>query len=564
MTMATPAKRPRGRPRKAPPGQPVTAPISAMTRTCDYRFPDPPMVAGFDSTRNADGCHWDSAAAERAVRFFPACLTLPDGPGAGCPYHLPEWQAQATALAFGWKRADGARRFREMMVLVPRKNAKTTWLAGLAAYLFLADGERGPQVAVGALDRNQAGILWKIARNMLAPGPLWSKIKEYRNGRMLLPGDPAALFWPVSCEAQNQHGLNLHGAFLDELHTQPNRELYEALTSSMGARRQPLRVLITTADYARESLCNEKVAYARSVRDGLVVDPTFLPILYEATAEEDWHDPAVWRRVNPNYGISLVPGFLEAAHQEAVNQPSQENTFRRLHLNQQTDQDKRWLQMHHWTACQRAVPDAELAGRPCYGGLDLAQTMDISSLVLYWPHCHALRSWFWLPAETIAARPEYRDWHRRGFLCQTPGNVTDFSFIEHQILALSKTHAIKSIAYDRWGAMDMTVRLRETHGVNMLECGQGFASLSTPAKLFERLLISRQLQVTENAVLSWMAGNAAVQADAAGNIKPVKPKGAAKVDGIVAAVMALGAANAAPQAKASPYSTRGILVLGGP
>ena len=544
--MTTTAKPKRGRPPKVPP-------VPPGDRVSAYRFPAPPVVAGYDSTRDAGDCHWDSAAAERAVRFFPACLTLPDGPQAGQPYHLPEWQAQATALIFGWKRPDGTRRYREVLVLVPRKNAKTTWLAGVAAYLFLADREAGPQVAVGAIDRNQSGILWRIARNMLAASALWDRVKEYKSSKRLMLGDdPAAVFWPVSCEAKNQHGLNLHGCFIDELHTQPNRELYEALTSSMGARRQPLTFLITTADYHRESICNEKCAYARTVRDGLVSDATFLPILYEATPEEDWHDPVLWARVNPNLGFSIVPGFLEAEHQKAVLQPSQENTFRRLHLNQPTDQDKRWLPMDAWKRCERETPDADLIGKPCFGGLDLSLTDDMTSLVLYWPHNHALRSWFWLPATTIAKRPEYRDWHRQGFLQQTPGNVVDFAFIESQILVAAKQWSLAAVGYDPWRATEMAVRLRENHGVNMMECRQGFLTLSAPAQLFERLIVGGNLRPHPNRVLYWHAGNATVVSDPAGNIKPVKPSGTEKVDGIVASIMALAAANSAPPPKPAP------------
>ena len=246
----------------------------------------------------------------------------------------------------------------------------------------------------------------------------------------------------VSAEAYTKHGVNAHGVIIDELHAQPNRELVDVLTTSTGARRQPLIIYITTADFDRESICNEKYDYACKVRDGIIADPAFLPVIYEAQRDDDWTSPAVWARANPNLGVSVSREYLERECRRAQETPTYENTFKRLHLNLRTQQDVRWLSIEAWDACgDEPVDESALDGQACFAGLDLSTTTDVSALALVFPDSDgtvAVVSRFWIPGDNAEKRERrdrvpYQTWCRQGLIDMTPGNVIDYERIRSAI-----------------------------------------------------------------------------------------------------------------------------------
>ena len=312
----------------------------------------------------------------------------------------------------------------------------------------------------------------------------------------------------------------------------------------MGARRQPLTVITTTAGYDKHSLCYELWDYAEKVSAGIIQDDSFLPAIFAAGKDDDWKDPKTWAKANPNFGVTVQQSFYEQECQKAIALPSYENTFRRLYLNQWTEQDVRWLSMDAWDACAAPVPD--LAGLPCFAALDLSSTTDLSALVLAFPiedTIHLL-PFFWMPAEGIKKRVErdrvpYDRWIKDGFIEATPGRVIDYEYIRNKINALAEKYHIKEIAVDRWNATQLSTQL-EGDGFEMIGFGQGFASMAAPTKELERRILEGTINHGKNPVLRWMASNVTTEQDAAGNLKPSKKKSTERIDGIVATIMALG------------------------
>jgi phage terminase large subunit-like protein len=326
--------------------------------------------------------------------------------------------------------------------------------------------------------------------------------------------------------------------------------------------------MITTAGFDRNSICWEQHEYARQVAEGVIDDPTFYPAIWAAGADDDWTAPATWAKANPNYGVSVREDFL---HQEcivALSSPAYQNTFRRLYLNQWTQQESRWLDMRAWDACSQALPD--LTGRACYGGLDLATTTDVAAFVLAFPPTtegepYWLLPHFWVPGDNMIERVRrdrvpYDAWCRDNLMSATPGNVIDYSVIERDITALGAKYQIKEIAFDRWGAAQMSQNLTAAD-FTMVQMGQGFASMASPTKELMRLVLGHTIGHGGDPVLRWMADNLVVEQDAAGNQKPSKAKSREKIDGIVAAIMALDRATRNSGGDASVYEERGVLML---
>ena len=294
--------------------------------------------------------HYDREEAERAVDFFSRFLTHIKGEWAGRPLKLSPWQAdEVIRPLFGWRRPDGTRRYRMAYIEVPRKQGKSTLGAGIGLYLTFADGEPGAEIYSAASDRDQAAIVFDLGRQMVEQSPNLLKRSETYRRSIVVPAT-ASSYKVLSAEAYSKHGLNAHGIIFDELHAQPNRDLWDVLTTSTGARRQPLVVAITTAGWDRNSICWEQHEYAERVRDGIIEDPTFLPVLYNAEGL-DWQTPEAWAKACPSLGVTVQPEFLAAECKKAQEIPGFQNTFRRLYLNEWTQQAARWLDMATWDEC---------------------------------------------------------------------------------------------------------------------------------------------------------------------------------------------------------------------
>ena len=527
-------------------------------------------IPSYDPIKTAGNCLFKPELAQRVIDFFHECLHfIEDSTGhtAGEPFTLELWQQAILANLFGWVRPDGTRRYREAFILVPKKNGKTPLAAGIALYLLFAEEEQGSQIYSAAADRDQASLIYRHATAMLHAEPeLDSRGEVYVTSRTIVKKGTLCKYQALSADVPTKHGLNISGLLIDELHAQPNRHLVDTLLTGTASRRQPLVISITTADFERPSICNEKYAYAKKVREGMSEDMAFLPVIYEAPTDADWKDPKVWADCNPNLGVSVSLEYLQRECQRAIETPSFQNAYKRLHLNMATAQDIRWLMGEDWQACyDPTLQLEELAGQPCFAGVDLGQVSDLSSLILYFPEQHAFLAWYWLPEETIyhrqeTARVPYPEWVGTGEMQATEGNVTDYDVIREDIIELAESYAIQEIAIDPSNSTQLQTQLTG-EGFRVVRFNQSFRALSPPSKELERLLVSRQLRHMNDPVTRWCAGNVTLETNAAGEIRPSKARSSEKIDGIVALVMALGRALVMPAPQESVYNTRGILVI---
>lgn len=522
------------------------------------------LLPGYDPFRAPGGARFDPALAGRAVAFVEECLRHVEGDKAGRPFLLEPWQRGYVGNLFGWLREDAqgrtVRRYRESLLYVPRKNGKTPLLAAIALYVFFCDGEAGQQDYIAAADREQAGMLFRQAKGMIDQEPeLARRCRAYGGNasagqsRSIVRESDNSFLRVVSADADTKHGGNSHLVVVDELHAQPSRDLVDVLQTSMASanRKQPLLVLITTADFNRPSICNEKHTYACKVRDGVIDDPTFLPAVFEAGRDDDWTDPAVWERANPNLGVSVSEEYLERECAKARENPAYENTFRRLHLNQKTETDALAIPMARWDACAGAFDPAALEGLECYGGLDMSTTTDLSALVLLFPPAeeggaYRVLPFLWAPREKARERSRrdrapYELWAEQGHLALTEGDVVDYDRVRADVNALRERYNVRELAADRWNATQLITQL-QGDGFEVVAYGQGYQSMTAPTKELLALVQSGRLLHGGHPVLRWMASVFATEQDAAGNLKPSKKKSTDRIDGIVALVMALGRA----------------------
>lgn len=504
-----------------------------------------------------EGAWFDVVAAEAACAWIERHCRHTEGVWYGRPFNLADWQRRIVRQLFGWKRADGARLYREAWIEVPRKNGKSEFAAAIALLLTLADGEPAGQVYSIAGNEDQAMIVWNKAAVMVRLDTALSDAVEVFKKSIYVP-EIMASYRPLSGNPRNKHGLSPHGVIGDEVHEWSSRDGYDAVHTATGARRQPLEVYITTAGIYGLGLAWQLHDYAVKVAEGIIEDHTLFVAIFAAGPDDDWTDPEVWAAANPNLGVSLSRDYVEAQFARARESVAYENTFRRLHLNQWTEQATRWLDMAAWDAGARPVEIERLLGKRCYGALDLARVHDLSSLCLAFPPEEtgtgrwALWWRYWLPEDNMAARVTrdrvpYDQWARAGHITLTPGNTTDFAFIEADILAEFGRFDIAELAYDRTFAGELVVHLGE-EGVPLVEHGQGFLSMASPTAALERLVLARRIDHGGNPVARWNASNVTVRQDPAGNLKPDKEKSIERIDGIVAAIMAIGRgeARAAP------------------
>lgn len=516
---------------------------------------------------------FSEAEADRAERFI-RCLPHTKGAWAGKPFTLLPWQIDKIIRPlFGTLREDGTRQYRTCYAELPKKNGKSELAAAIALYLLLADNEPGAEVYSAAGDQDQAGIVFKVAAEMVRRTPALVKRCQILQSRNRIVVDSTNSYYHVlSSEAYSKHGYNISGLIFDELHTQPGRDLWDVLTFGTGiARRQPLNFTITTAGFDRNSVCWEIHEHARKVSEGIIEDPSFLPVLYYARDDEDWEAEATWAKCNPSLGHIFNLDDIREEFAKAKRGPADENNFRRLRLNQWVRQDVRWLRMSDWDASAGQIEEADLEGRVCYAGLDLASTADLAAFSLVFPPedegaAHRTLHRFWCPEDGIRERSTrdrapYMDWAALGLLTATPGNVADYARIRADILELSKRFNIREIAYDRWGALQIVQEL-EAEGLTVFPFGQGFASMGAPTKEFEKLIRGGKLWHGGHPILRWMADNVTVRMDPAGNIKPDKAKSTEKIDGIVSTIMALDRCiRNGSDTGVSVYATRGLVTV---
>lgn len=524
------------------------------------------------------------ATGNRAVKFFEGYLCHHKGEWARKPFKLQKWQKFTLRTVFGWLRADGTRRFRTDYEEVARKNGKSEKAAGTGLFLVAADGEEGAEVYSSATKKEQAKIVWNSAAKMVRASPELARFVQVTAGAIMVRRT-GSTFQPLGANSKTLDGINPHGNIIDELHAHKDRGVWDVLDSALGARRQPMTVVITTAGrYDPEGIGYQQHEYAVSVLEGVIADETFFAFI--ACADEDdlkgsekFSDVAL-QKANPNWGVSAKVSYLRGQATKAKIQTGFLPEYEAKHINVWSQQAKRWLQMDRWALCEpevelgvdqralAAVREQTLEGLACRAGLDLSSKIDLSSLVIEFElegDAVALVARFWLPEAKVAeeaarGRRHYENWVREGWLVATPGEVVDYDFIRADIVKLSKLYQLQEIGFDPYKATQLVTQLREGDGIQMVEVRQGHLMMAAPCDDIEGKVVAKQVRHMNNPIMRWCAANCIVTLDPAGNKKPDKANSRGKIDGIVAWAMARSR-NIVNGEKKSAYEDRGFLSL---
>ena len=517
-------------------------------------------------TGSKRGLRFDEEAAEKAIKFF-GFLCLAEGEFAGQPFNLQLWQQFIVGSLFGWKSEDGYRRFRKAYVEIGKGNGKSPMAAGIGLYGLMADGEDGAQIYAAAVTRDQAGIMFTDAKSMVKASPALSRRIDVNIANLSFPAG-GSYFRPVSSEGRSLDGKRVHMALIDELHEHPTNIVVEKMQAGTKGRRQPLIFEITNSGVDRESVCYQHHVYSEQVLSGTLEDDGWFGYICGLDEKDDWKDESVWIKANPNIGISITWKYLREQVKEAIGMPSKENIVKRLNFCIWTQQIRVWIPPELW-AENAGVPidEDDLAGRRCYGGLDLAAVSDINAWVMLFPRDDGsgildILARFWCPEARLydpqnRYAAQYQAWANSGHLVALSGNAVDDSYIIKQVADDAEKFQLIDMNIDRlFNGKNVQIALMN-EGIEVFPMGQGFLSMSQPMKEFEKRLLDKKLHHGNNPVLNFMAHNVAVQEDAAGNKKPDKANSQGKIDGIVALVMALDRASRGDTGT-SMYETQGL------
>jgi len=519
----------------------------------------------------------DENKANKVITFIEEYCSFTKGEWAGRRFRLLPWQRELITELFGRVKPDGARQYRMCYCEIPKKNGKTELGAAIALYMLIADGEVGAEVYGAAADREQAGLVYTAAAQMVRNDSRLSKRLRVLDSRKRIVDYQTSSFYQVlSAEVPTKHGINPSAIIFDELHAQPSRELWDVLTEGTDyARKQQLVFVMTTAGvWDPNSICWEVREHARQVQEGVIEDPSILPVIYAADKDRDnWEDEEVWKRVNPSLGQIFTIDRIRDDFRKVKQQPTRLNNFLRYRLNMWVTQYTRWLPMDKWDECAIPVPEESLLGRECYAGLDLSSTRDLTAFVLLFPPQKEGEYWYvipelFVPQDTIWERVHndrvpYDVWQKEGYIHATPGNVVDYEAVRNKIVECSQNYDLKAVAYDPWGATDLAQRLQDQDGIRMIACRQGYQTMSPATKELMRLVMQGQLAHGGHPVLRWCADNMVVKPDDNENIRPLKAKARERIDGVVALIMAIVAHSYVEQEgeTGSVYDERGIITL---
>lgn len=461
---------------------------------------------------------------------------------------LEDWQCFILTTVFGWINKDtGLRRYTEVYEEVARKNAKSTISAGIALYMFAADGEHGAEVYTAATTREQAKIVFGDARVMAErESEMRSALgMEVQAHRVVIP-ETASKLESLHAEGSTLDGLNIHCAIIDELHAHKRRDVYDVIDTARGSREQSLLFCITTAGTDRAGICYERRSHACQVLDGVIQDDRLFGIVYTLDEGDDPLDPDVWPKANPNYNVSVLADDMESAARKASAMPSAMANFLTKRLNVWVNADSPWMDMQAWDRCADPTLTLDkMKHLPCWIGLDLASKVDVAAVVRLFKDgdMYYLIPEFYLPerALEVTANSQYDGWKRSGWLTVTEGEVTDYDAIEAQLESDMARLQVSEVPFDPWQATQMASHLLEK-GVPMVEFRQSTGNFSEGMKTLEALVLTGKIRHNGNPMMTWMVSNTVYRPDEYENVRPRKERPENKIDGTVAAIMALARA----------------------
>ena len=531
------------------------------------------ILPNYNPYDQAGDCVYDPEVAERACKFFSLFCKHDKGKWSGQPFHLLPFQRAIVSNIFGWLRPDGSRRIRSCLCELPRKSGKSHLTAGLGLYCLTSDNEHGAEIVTTASSRDQASIVFGIAKRFVLNDEFLSKrCKIYRNS--IVVEETGSVMKALSSESGTAHGLNCSTIICDELHiwTKPDaREFHEALVTSQGARKSPLNISITTAGTSAPSLWLDMHNYAKQVQENTIEAMDFLPALWGAEKDDAWDDPEVWKRVNPALGHTVQMEFYEQECAKAKALPSYQHSFKRLYLNQPTAQMSRWIDMSDYESCEERYSLEELKGRKCFAGVDLSSTMDLTCLSLVFPRTtdegggYDVLPFFFVPEDNMLKRQRddnvpYVLWAEQGHIIPTSGDVVDYEAIQIKINELAEHYNILSVICDRWNATQFAIRCQE-NGHQVSYIGQGYRSQSPACKELESMICSGRFRHGNHPVLGFNFSVVACEQDASGNLKISKRRSTERIDGVAGTLNAIAVANLTVEETDSVYESRDLEIL---
>lgn len=494
--------------------------------------------------------YFDEKEASRPCWFIEN-LTHTKGELAGRAIHLEPWQCFLLTTLFGWKSKAGNRRFRSAYVEVGRGNGKSTLLSGIGLFCLCADHEPGAEVYSFATTREQAKIVFGDAQTMARGNRALQEAYglEVTAHALYVPATNST-FQAKSAEGSTLDGLNTHLAIIDELHAHKKRDVFDVVETSLGKRRNSLMVSITTAGVDRTGICYEQRTLVTKILSGSLQDESYFGIIYTLDPGDDWKSDEALAKANPNWGVSVRSEVIRALQAKAIATPSAENNFKTKHLDVWCNADVGWMDMKAWDACaDESLDESDFDGEPCWLGLDLASTSDMTAKVKIFQkkidgssHYYLFGD-YWLPRTAIerGVNSQYQGWEYLGYLHVCEGPVTDFAEIRDSILEDCGRYSVQSVAYDPFQAVQLSKELSDD-GVPMVLCKQTVANLSDPMKQFQALVLDHRLHFNGDPVLTWMVSNVVCHVDVKENIYPRKDAPENKIDGVVAGIMALSRA----------------------
>lgn len=542
------------------------------------------LLPNFDPLAQAEGYYFDEKAAAHACDFFPRELCHPTGAKQGQPFELSDWQYCFIANLFGWKRIDNcARRFREVLVYVAKKNGKSTLIAGIVLYVQTQDGEYGAQLYSAASSRDQAALIYDFIVGMIRQNSeLESRLTIYgaRGGavkKQIYYAEMMSRYTCLTAEVGTADGCMPHLAAVDELHRHMDGgKMARMLQKSTATRLQPIVLYMTTADTNRDSICNDTLRYGRAVcsnkgdRTAPGWDPAFLPCIYEPDQDDPWDSPDTWRKSNPNLGVTLTMEFLERECSKAKLSPSEIQDFKRYHANMVVDSETAYIARESWDPLAVDLSLEDFRGRPCFMGLDLSSTSDTTAIGIAAPPVEDDQKWlywvhYFLPEDQIEKLSRkhalrYEELANEGMIELTIGSRVDQDTVKSRIVKLAESLDVRDIAFDPWQAEKLAQELEMQHGLTTVKYRQGTLSMSEPTKTFETIVVEGNCRHAGNPLLGHQVGGMAVKMDADGNIKPAKDSSKATIDGVVALIMATGRGLSLVEGE-SVYETRGYLTV---
>jgi phage terminase large subunit-like protein len=499
--------------------------------------------------------YFDEMAAKKIVSFY-RLVKHSKGAMAGQSFELSDWQVFWVSVMFGWKRQNGLRRFQTVYFGVPRKNGKTTFAVPIGLYMMILDSEAGAEIYSAATKRDQARLVFDEAQRMVNSSPELKQVIKVQKHSLFVEST-ATKFEALSSDAKSLDGLNPHCVLIDELHAHKTPDLYGVLETAIGARLQPLILSITTAGFVTIGICVDQRDYGRKVVQGLIEDDSFMFVDYGIDEGDDPFSEDTWKKANPNYGVSIEPETFRRTAKKAQNEVSFLNEFLTKHLNVWTTSVEAYFDMNKWNDCALDFDWEHF--KKCTNihlGLDLSETQDLCALVLVGnlDGTTLIFPKFYLPKDNIVSKSKkdganYVAWEKAGYLTLLDGDVIDYDYIYEDILQIDKDLDLEELVFDKWNARQLINNLDKQTYITCVEFPQMMKFFSPILKEFVVMMHRKEIAHNNNKILNWNISNTTVITDPSGNVRPNKEKGANKIDGTVATLMALSRYNAKMQSE---------------